>query len=233
MKRFIFATLLLASALAHADIEQDVAARFPAAAGAKVQPAFPGFYSVVKAGQVVFVNKELTIMITGDVIDLATGNSIANQIRQANKPVVDPSKFDTKDAIKFITGTGAKKLYVFSDPQCPFCQQIESELAKLKDATVYLFPFPIASLHPEAKQISQNIWCSVNPAKAWRDYVIAHTSPAQATCPNPIERNLALGQEIGVAGTPALVFQDGTVVPGAIPADRIEVQFAISESKLK
>ena len=50
--------------------------------------------------------------------------------------------------------------------------------------------------------------------------------PERATCDNPISRNLALGEKLHIEGTPALIFADGTLVPGAIPAERIEAQFA-------
>jgi len=37
-----------------------------------------------------------------------------------------------------------------------------------------------------------------------------------------IQRNIALGERHRVQGTPAVVFEDGTRAPGAIPADQIE-----------
>ena len=37
-----------------------------------------------------------------------------------------------------------------------------------------------------------------------------------------IERNVALGNRHRVTGTPAVVFEDGSRTPGAIPADQLE-----------
>jgi thiol:disulfide interchange protein DsbC len=203
--------------------------RFPGTAGAKIEPAFPGFFSVVKEGQVIFVNADLSLMINGDVVDLASGQSLTNRIRQANRPVVNIQKLDTKDAIAI--GTGARKLYVFSDPDCPYCQSLEKELEKLKDVTVYVFLFPLTSLHPQAATIAESVWCSKNKAAAWRAYLLNKELPPSATCDNPIERNARLGESLRIQGTPALIFEDGTVIPGAIPLERIEAQLAAAVGK--
>jgi protein-disulfide isomerase len=160
------------------DLAQRLAVRFPGTAGAKIEPAFPGFFSVVKEGQVIFVNADLSLMINGDVVDLASGQSLTNRIRQANRPVVNIQKLDTKDAIAI--GTGARKLYVFSDPDCPYCQSLEKELEKLKDVTVYVFLFPLTSLHPQAATIAESVWCSKNKAAAWRAYLLNKELPPSA-----------------------------------------------------
>jgi thiol:disulfide interchange protein DsbC len=55
--------------------------------------------------------------------------------------------------------------------------------------------------------------------------MIDGVTPAKspATCDTAaIERNLELGRRYKVNGTPAVVFEDGTRAPGAIPADRLE-----------
>jgi thiol:disulfide interchange protein DsbC len=57
--------------------------------------------------------------------------------------------------------------------------------------------------------------------------------PDAATCDNPIARNLALGESLQIAGTPTLIFEDGTVVPMAIPAARIEAQLAAAAGRRK
>jgi thiol:disulfide interchange protein DsbC len=37
-----------------------------------------------------------------------------------------------------------------------------------------------------------------------------------------IERNTELGRKHRITGTPTLLFEDGTRVPGALPADEVE-----------
>ena len=212
---------------AHADFSQDLIARFPGAAGGKIERAFPGFWSVVKGNEVVFIRDDLSILINGDVVDLATSKSLTTQLRESNKPKLNVSELKLNDAIKF--GSGSRRLFVFTDPDCPFCRQLEGELDKLKNVQIYIFPFPLVSIHPNARVISESIWCQRDRAAAWKNYLQKDKKPAFATCDNPISRNLALGEKYKILGTPALIFEDGTVVPGLIPADRIEAQLAASK----
>jgi thiol:disulfide interchange protein DsbC len=48
-----------------------------------------------------------------------------------------------------------------------------------------------------------------------------------ATCDTAaVDRNVEFGKKNRITGTPTLFFVDGTRIPGAIPADRIEKQLA-------
>ena len=40
-------------------------------------------------------------------------------------------------------------------------------------------------------------------------------------CENPVLEHYALGNEIGISGTPALVLADGTVIPGYMDTERL------------
>lgn len=41
---------------------------------------------------------------------------------------IDWKKLPLKDAIKSVKGTGKRQLAIFSDPNCPYCKQLEVEL---------------------------------------------------------------------------------------------------------
>jgi thiol:disulfide interchange protein DsbC len=49
---------------------------------------------------------------------------------------------------------------------------------------------------------------------------------AGADCKHPLQQNLQLGQRLGVNGTPTLIFQDGSRLPGAATAEEIEKRLA-------
>lgn len=229
----IFACLVLAlvSLNARADFASDLRAKFPQTAGSVVSKtfAFGNFYSVSRGTEIIYVNEDLTVMINGDVIDLVANKSITNELREANRPKFKISDLDVKDAIKL--GSGNEMLYVFSDPQCPYCKQLEREFDKLQGVTVYVFPYPLASLHPQAAVATESIWCSKDRAGSWHSYVINGVEPLAAKCDNPIRRNIALAEKNRIHGTPALIFADGTIIPGAVSAAVIQTQIAKSRVK--
>ena len=65
-----------------------------------------------------------------------------------------------------------------------------------------------------------NVWCaedkqtSITKAKAGE-------SVPRADCENPVESQRLIGQKMGVTGTPALLTEDGTLVPGYRPAKEL------------
>jgi len=228
---FVALFLALTATTAFADFPAKLLDKFPATQGAKIEKAWPGFYSVVKGTEIVFVSEDLTIMINGDVIDLNKQTSITAELRRLNKPRLDTTKLNPQDAIKF--GQGKNKLIVFSDPDCPFCQRLEADLVRLPDTQVLVYPFPLTNLHPQARVVAESIWCSPDKQTAWRSYLLGNLRPKLATCDNPISRNLILGEEMQIQATPTLIFEDGTVVPGAIAFEKILEQIELSKSASK
>jgi len=205
--------------------------RFPALKAAVVQPAFPGFWSIVHGTDVFFVREDLSIAIVGDVLDLTTGRSLTEPLRAqalARLPPVDVHALPFQDAIPF--GQGTRRLIVFADPDCPACRQLETTLAQLTDVRVDLFPLPLA-IHPQAAAVATAIWCQPDRAQAWQAYQqlpddpaarhrlwqAAHGGEAAPTCATPFARNLALAQRLGITSTPTLIFEDGSRQVGALP----------------
>jgi thiol:disulfide interchange protein DsbC len=70
---------------------------------------------------------------------------------------------------------------------------------------------------------SQQIWCSSDKVKAWSDWMINNQAPTgKVDCGNPLDRNTALARKLGVTGTPAMFFTDGSRLNGAVPIAQIE-----------
>lgn len=229
MKKIFLIFAIFLSLPARADFVDDLHARFPMTSDAKVSKAFGNFYSVVRGNEVLFINEDLTILINGDVQDLKTNRSLTTTLRDAARPKIKVADLDLKDAIRI--GTGSQRIYVFSDPDCPYCKRLEGELGKLVDVEVYVFPFPITALHPDAALVAQDIWCSADRASAWQSYLLKGVKPAKGTCSNPLDRNIALSKKYQIFGTPAIIFEDGKVIPGAVPASTIMAQLATYKAK--
>ena len=98
--------------------------------------------------------------------------------------------------------------------------------------TIYTFLYPIDQLHPDAGRKAKLIWCAPDKVKAWDAFFESHTLPKNnGDCDNPVAATNALGQKLRVVATPTLVFADGTLVAGALPAQRLEDEIAQGESE--
>ena len=225
IRNCLFLLFALCSGYANAEFIDDLHAKFPATSGAKVEKAFGNFYSVTKGNEVIFVSDDLHYLINGDVVDLIKNKSITQELQAAARPKINVADLNLNDAIKVRDGKRGA-IYVLSDPECPWCRKLEGEFNSLHDVAVYVFPFPLAGIHPNAQKVSEWIWCSDNRATVWHSYLTGKSIPASknGSCDTPIARNLALGEKYQISGTPAIIFADGSITPGLIPASQIQAK---------
>lgn len=186
-----------------------------------------GIFEVVMGPNTAYVDASGRYFMFGHLFDMVKQKDLTGPIAQeAGRQEVariDFNKLPVKDAFVRVKGNGARKLAVFSDPDCPFCHKLEQELTKVDNVTIYTFLYPLASLHPDATRKAVAIWCSPDKVKTWDDWMLNGKEIPKATCDNPIARNEALGNSFNINGTPTLIAADGRMMPGALPAERIEM----------
>lgn len=182
-----------------------------------------GLYEVVTTDhKLIYTDEKVDYVISGHIYDLNTMNDITGE-RLEQITAIPLDSLPLELAIKTVKGNGKRQMVVFSDTDCPFCRRFEGELDKVTDVTVYTFLYPIAQLHPDAPEHTRRIWCAPDRVKAWKDYWTADVVPASPACDTgALDRILKLGTQHHINGTPTLVFADGHVVPGAMPAEMIE-----------
>ena len=179
----------------------------------------PGIYSGSVGGQIIYAGEGAEHILVGSMIRLKDQKNLTNALMLTQNQL-DWKKLPLKDAVKSVRGTGKRQLAVFSDPNCPYCKQLEVELNKLNDVTLYTFVLP---LKPQSVAPSKQLFCEKDPALAWSNLVSKGIQPAgKKSCANPVERNLQLAKSLGLNGTPAIVFSNGTKLMGAYPAQEIE-----------
>ncbi len=220
------AAVLLASQTAGADeasVRKAFSAKFPKAQVQSVTKLpYLGLYEIVVEGEVLYADEGFEYLIDGSIISTKTMSNLTEQ-KKRKLSAIPFADLPFEYAFKKVKGNGERKLAVFSDPDCPFCKRVEGDLAKLDNVTIYMFLYPIESLHPNAPDMSKRIWCSPDKAKAWDDYLLRGIAPsANGSCQNPVDKIVDFGRKKGINATPTLVFESGARVPGAISAAQIE-----------
>jgi thiol:disulfide interchange protein DsbC len=207
---------------AYPEIEKRVNAAIPDVAIDTIKPAeIKGLYAVTSGHSVIYVDESAKYVINGHIFEASNKRDVtADMLAGLNR--VDPASLPLADSFTEKFGDGSRQLYVFSDPDCPYCKKLEHELPKLKDVTVHIFLYPLVQLHPNARNMAVDIWCSKDPGQAWHDKMLDDTIPATLSCDTPIDRNLALARKLGVDATPTLIFPDGKMMAGAMTAERID-----------
>lgn len=226
VKTCLLLALLIFSGTSTADeatVRKAVQEKFPDANIQSVtKTPYFGLYEVYIAGELLYTDEKVTYFFIGNVHDAKNFQNLSEE----RKRKLSAIKFNTLPldlAIKIVKGNGKRKVAIFSDPYCPFCQRLEKDMVNVTDVTIYTFLYPIESLHPGATEKAKAIWCSPDRIKAWNDFMLKRSGPeTQTSCDTPVDRIVEFGQKKGIRGTPTLIFADGQVIPGAIPAVQLE-----------
>ncbi|PVM67679.1 bifunctional protein-disulfide isomerase/oxidoreductase DsbC, partial [Salmonella enterica subsp. enterica serovar Rubislaw] len=104
---------------------------------------------------------------------------------------------------------------VFTDITCGYCHKLHEEMKDYNalGITVRYLAFPRQGLESQAEQDMKSIWCAKDKNKAFDD-AMAGKGVKPASCDVNIADHYALGVQLGVSGTPAIVLSNGYVVPG-------------------
>lgn len=180
-----------------------------------------GLHEVVVGGELFYTDEKGEYFFFGHVVDTKTKISLTNarlqEIKNTRRIALD--SLPLEHAIKTVRGTGERTLAIFTDPHCPYCKQLEKELVNITDITIYTFLYPVLN---NSLQRATEIWCSDDKLKAWDDYMLRDIAPTGKDCETPLSTLLQVGQKHKITGTPSLIFADGSIVGGLIPADKIE-----------
>jgi thiol:disulfide interchange protein DsbC len=230
LNRFAAVVLACAASLAsanEAEIRKVLSERFPTIP--KIDEVsktpMPGLWEVRLGNEVMYTDERGQFLLQGELIDTSSRRNLTQE-RIDKLTAIDFATLPLKDAIVWKSGTGKRKLVVFADPNCGYCKRFERDLTNVKDVTVYTFLYPI--LGGDSSEKSKAIWCAKDPTAAWRNWMIDGTNPPRllGNCDSPLERNTMLGRKHRINGTPAIVFEDGTRVPGAMGTAQIEQKLA-------
>lgn len=187
----------------------------------------PGLYEVVTQDHLFYTDEKAQFLIDGAVFDLKTMRNLTEE-RSRKLFALDFSKLPLELAVKIVKGKGERKLAIFTDPNCGFCKKLEKELLQIDNVTIYQFLYPV---FPGSEEKARAVWCSKDRAKAWDDLMHNDITPPAGNCDAPIAKVLALGRKLKVNGTPAIIFGDGTINPGYMPAAELEKALAAAANR--
>ncbi len=193
---------------------------FPKIDGINKTP-MAGLYEVrVNGSEIFYTDAEGNFLIQGHLIDTKLSRNLTEE-RVVKLNVVAFDALPLKDAITIVRGNGKRKMAVFQDPNCGFCKRLERNIQNVTDVTIYMFLYPI--LGADSTEKSKNVWCAKDKAKAWYDLMLWDQPVPSASCDaSALGRNIEFGKKHRITGTPALIFADGSRVPGAISAQQVE-----------
>ena len=191
----------------------------------------PGIFALELTGGTVFYGTaDGRYLFAGDLYELGDDDLVnLAEAGRSEKRKSLMAEVPRKDMVIFSPpGPVKAAISVFTDVDCGYCQKLHQEVPELNamGVEVRYLAYPRAGVGSQSYDKIVSAWCADDPNTALTRLKARQEIPT-VTCPNPVARQFELGQEIGVAGTPAILLEDGRLLPGYLPAGELAVTLGI------
>lgn len=139
---------------------------------------------------------------------------------------VDVNKIPAQLAVVMGNPRATKKLYVFTDPDCPYCRKAHAELKKLAsiapDVAIHVMLFPLP-MHPGAYEKSRAVFETKSLElldKAFEGKDVP--KPTKESSKKAIDEIIKFANANGISSTPTMVMPDGTIHVGMRDAETVK-----------
>jgi len=193
----------------------------------------PGLYEAISGPNVFYVAPGgKGFLLFGQIVDAGGANLTAAAGRLAREEYDKKREQAAAEKLKNIkldlavkVCNGPNTVIEFTDPDCPYCRQMDRFLSQRSDVTRYVFLHPLDQLHPNARAKSVYILSSKDGAAALKEVFSGKydKEPLPITFadlpkyPNATQRLvdcMETARELGIEATPML-FVNGRIVQGA------------------
>jgi thiol:disulfide interchange protein DsbC len=188
----------------------------------QIRPSpIPGVSEVQVGARLFYVTDDGRYLLQGSLIDLQTRQDISEQRRKAFR-LEAVNALGEKDMIIFPAKNPRHTITVFTDLDCAYCRKLHKEIKNYNNLgiTVRYLLYPRSGANTPSYYKAVTVWCNENRQDALTRAKAGQELKAR-DCPNPVNDIIALGEEVGLQGTPAIVLEDGEMVPGYVPADKL------------
>lgn len=203
-------------------IKESLAPILPGGPDSIRETQIKGLYEVSVANQIVYVSADGRYVLQGDLIDLKRQMNLTESRRGESRMAI-LNKIE-KDSLIVYKPKGKVKhsVTVFTDIDCPYCRKLHNEIGRMNELGIEVryMAYPRAGVGSQSYDKAVSVWCAKDRNKAMDDAKNSGKIEPKS-CDNPVKQHMALGEEVGVRGTPAIFLEDGRLLPGYMPAEQL------------
>jgi thiol:disulfide interchange protein DsbC len=179
----------------------------------------PGIFEYSQGADVSYLTADGKYFIDGNLYDMGTRENLTEE-RRTKARVALINAVPESQMVIFSPKNPLYTITVFTDVDCQYCRKLHSEMAELNKLGIrvrYMF-YPRTGPNTESWRKAEAVWCSADRNQALTRAKAGAAVDTSKTCgPTPVAREYALGQSIGVQGTPAIVTDSGDYINGYMP----------------
>ena len=198
-----------------------LAAKIPGGAKAEELHAspIPGVYELARGTEIAYVSEDGKYAIAGDLYELGTDKNLTETTRRVERLKLLGSVPESQMVV-FSPKDPKYTISVFTDVDCTYCRKLHSQIAEYNrlGIKVRYLSFPRSGPDTESWAKAEAVWCAADRGAALTRAKRGEEISKPKNCVNtPVAREYALGEDIGVRGTPAIVLENGEMLPGYLP----------------
>ena len=189
-----------------------------------------GILQVQINSDIIYVTSDGQYLLQGKIMEIDTRIDITDQAKSGIRlGLLDGLK--REEQITFAPEQAKYDLLVFTDIDCGYCRKLHNQMAEYNEEgiAIHYMAFPRAGVGSDSYDKFVTVWCSDDQQAA---LTLAKNGAElePQKCENPIAEQYNLGHELGVTGTPALVTNDGTLIPGYMPPAQLRQRLESMEA---
>ena len=175
-----------------------------------------------RGSEILYLSDDGKYIINGTLFDIDNRVDLTDQKKSVIRKDLLATMGDSQ-RINFYPEKMQHHVTDFTDIDCGYCRKLHAEVQQYNDLGIgisYLF-FPRAGLQSASFDKAVNVWCAADQQQAMT-LAKAGEPVEPKTCDNPIAEHYNAGISSGVSGTPALVLDNGTLMPGYLPPQQLK-----------
>lgn len=189
--------------------------------------SLPGMAEVITKQGLFYVSFDGNYIMQGKLYDIKDEVTDLTEASLAEVRLDGVKKFEN-NMITYPAKNEKHVITVFTDITCGYCRKLHEQIADYNDLgiTVKYLAYPRAGIRDEMGNYTQpfkdlrSVWCHESPATALTKAKTG-SQVAQRICEQPIEEEFNFGRQIGVSGTPAIILENGMLMPGYRPPEQM------------
>lgn len=184
----------------------------------------PGMYEVTVGGLIVYVTGDGKYLFSGNVYDLDTQKNLTAERRSAARAKALAAAPES-DMIIFSPPKPKMTVTVFTDVDCGFCRRFHAQIAEINKAGVrvrYML-YPRTGPGTESWRKAESVWCAKDRKEALTRAKRGEDLKTKS-CPEGMKSlkvQYAMGDDLGVEGTPAVFTQTGDYIGGFMTPEEL------------
>ena len=181
-----------------------------------------GWYTIHKGSIVAYISADGRYLLQGDLIDLENQTNLSENVRNDSRR--DLMANLTEDQVIVFSPEEVKhSITVFTDIDCTYCRRLHSQIDQYLALGIevrYLM-YPRNGPASPAWTKAENVWCAADRQEALTQAKLGRDVPVEKCDASIVQDHFVMGQDVGLSGTPAIVFEDGTLIGGYLAPEQL------------